>query len=295
MEGNYLIYDQKILDSSERVLDVSNRAFQYGDGLFESIRIVNGKPCFLKNHIKRLFEGMSLLKLDPPSHFSLEFFEEQISILVARNGIKTGGRVRLSVFRASGGFYLPNNNTASFLLEVKPHKYNRYELNEEGMKIDLFPDIKKPVNQFSLYKTSNALLYVMAGLYAQENELDDCLLINNTNNIIEATSSNIFIVSNGVLYTPALEDGCVGGTMRMNIVNLAIDNNIKVYECSLNSQNLLSADEIFLTNAINGIKWVGSYKQKRYYNKVAKSLLDKLNETVASTSNTNLKLDLQGS
>jgi branched-chain amino acid aminotransferase len=126
----------------------------------------------------------------------------------------------------------------------------------------------------------------MASLYARSKGLDDCLLQNYKLGIIEATSSNLFIVSNGVLYTPSLEDGCVGGIMRMQVINIALENQIKVYECNLNPQNLLAADEIFLTNAINGIQWVGSYRTKRYFNEMSRRMIGLLNDEVKSISKT---------
>jgi branched-chain amino acid aminotransferase len=134
------------------------------------------------------------------------------------------------------------------------------------------------VNRLSIFKTLNTQIYVMAALHAHEKGMDDALIQNNRMSLIESTSSNFFIVSNGVLYTPQLQDGCVGGTMRMNIINLALANQIKVYECTLNPQNLLAADEMFLTNAVRGIEWVSSYRTKRYYNQMSRRLVNMLNE-----------------
>ena len=111
-------------------------------------------------------------------------------------------------------------------------------------------------------------------------KLKDVLLINSKGGIIESTNSNLFIVSNVVLYTPPLTDGCVGGTMRMKIINLALENNIKVYECGISPQHILSCDEIILTNAIQGVKWVSSYRTKRYFHKIADKLISFLNTDV---------------
>ena len=113
---------------------------------------------------------------------------------------------------------------------------------------------------------------------AKEKGLDDVLLSNNEGGILESTSANLFVVSNGVLYTPGLEEGCLAGTMRMQIINIALANGMKVYECNILPQNLLVADEIFLTNAIQGIQWVGGYRTKRYFNNVSKILVELLNK-----------------
>jgi branched-subunit amino acid aminotransferase/4-amino-4-deoxychorismate lyase len=171
------------------------------------------------------------------------------------------------------------------VIEVTPVINHFYQLNEDGLAVDLYTEIRKPVNKLSIYKTCNSLLYIMSTLWARQNKLDDALIVNDKGNIIEASSSNLFIVCNGVLYTPALSDGCLAGVMRMQIINLAIENKIKVYECSLTPQNLLVADEIFLTSAGRGLQWVGSYKMKRYFNALTRTLVDKLNEKVRDKVN----------
>jgi branched-chain amino acid aminotransferase len=138
--------------------------------------------------------------------------------------------------------------------------------------------MKKQKNFLSNFKTKNGLLYVMTAIAAKEKNIDDLLLINEKDAIIESSNSNIFVVSNGVLYTPGLEEGCLAGTMRMQVINLAISHGIKVYECSILPQNLLAADEIFLTNAIRGIVWVGGYRTKRYFNVIARKIQSFLND-----------------
>jgi branched-chain amino acid aminotransferase len=140
-------------------------------------------------------------------------------------------------------------------------------------------DFKKEINKLSVFKTLNCQLYVQAAIYARDKGLDEALIQNSKLSIIESNSSNLFIVSNGVLYTPTLEDGPVAGTMRMNIINLALENKIKVYECTLNPHNLLAADEMFLTNAVRGIEWVVGYRTKRYFNDMSKRLVAVLNES----------------
>lgn len=263
-------------------LKTDNRLFKFGDGLFESIRIINGKPVNLENHMIRLFAGMELLRIDIPINYSKDYFEKQILMLCSKNEIKKGGIARLTVYRDSPGNYFPTENTAGFVLEVKEYKDNKYTLNKNGLTIDVYEAVKKPYSTYSAFKTSNAMLYILATLYAKENNLDDVLLLNEKDNIIEGSSSNVFIVSNGVLYTPPIAEGSVGGTMRMFLINSAIEEGIKVYETNLTPQNFLAADEILFTNAVKGIQWVSSYKSKRYFNDVAKKLTDLINKKAKS-------------
>jgi branched-subunit amino acid aminotransferase/4-amino-4-deoxychorismate lyase len=256
----------------------NNRAFMYGDGLFESIRIKNGKPQFLESHIARLLDAAEALKMQVPAAHNLEYFKKQVGDLIAKNNLQQGGKCRLTLFRNTGGTYTPDDNGVGYVIETYTYSANNYVLNEEGFHIELYPEMRKPVNKLSIYKTCNSLLYIMAGIYARQHKYDDALIVNDKGNIIESSNSNLFMICNGVLYTPALSDGCLAGVMRMQIINIALANKLKVYECSLNPQNLLVADEVFLTNAVRGIQWVGSYKMKRYYNTLTRELVQKLND-----------------
>ena len=277
METKYINNNGEILENNGPTLDAGNRAHLYGDGLFETIRVLNGKPINLEVHFLRLIEGMSVLKMRVPNYFSTDFFAKRINELIDKSNINEGGRVRLSIDRASGGTYRPDTNEVTYFIEAFSIQNNEFVLNTKGLEVDLYTKVRKEKNIFSNFKTKNGLVYVMGAIEAKEKGLDDLLITNQNGNILESTSSNIFLVSNGVLYTPGLEEGCLGGTMRMMIINLAITNKIKVYESSITPQNILIADEIFLTNAINGISWISGYRTKRYMNNVSKTLINLLN------------------
>ena len=274
----YVNNNGEILENGTYTIKTGNRGYLYGDGVFESVRILNGRPINLVNHISRMLEGAVKLKMRPPSFFTLDFFEERIIELSAKSGITEGGRCRISIDRSSGGTFYPDSNEVEFYIEVYPTEINKYELNQRGVEIDIFMELKKDKTSLSNFKTKNGLIYILAAISAKEKGLDDYLITNYSGGILECTSSNLFVVSNGVLYTPGLEEGCLAGTMRMQVINLAISNGIKVYECNILPQNLLVADEIFLTNAINGITWVSGYRTKRYFNNTARRMVDLLNQ-----------------
>jgi branched-chain amino acid aminotransferase len=269
--GEYLLRNQASMYADDR-------AFRFGDGFFESIRIINGKAQFLEHHFARIAESSRIFKMNTQS-FSFEDLQLAIEGVVLRNEIHEGGRMRITFYRKGKGFYLPHDNEMDYFIEAEPLPHNTFQLNENGRVIDIYNEVKKDPNRFSNLKSLNCQLYVMASLFAQEKGWDDALIQNQKMAIIEATASNIFLVSNGVLYTPSLTDGCVGGTMRMHIINLALANKIKVYECTINPQNLLTADEVFLTNAIRGIEWVSSYRTKPYTNNTIQKLNQLLNES----------------
>ena len=274
----YINNNGTILSNNAPTIHPGNRGHLYGDGVFESVRIMSGKTLNLENHILRMMAGAKAIKLRTPAYYSTAFFEEKITELLQKSEIKDGGRCRLSLDRMPGGAYLPETNESSFYIEVYPYQVSHFELNAKGFEVDIYLDIKLQKNFLSNYKTKAGLHYVMAALSAKEKELDDVFMSDYRGNILETSSCNLFIVSNGVLYTPGLEEGCIAGTMRMQIINLAIENKIKVYECAILPQHLLSADEIFITNAIRGINWIGGYRTKRYFNNMSRKLVVLLNE-----------------
>jgi branched-chain amino acid aminotransferase len=266
-----------LLPNDAPTIHAGNRGHLYGDGVFESIRILSGKPINIENHIDRLLKGANVLKMETPANYDVNFFQEKILELIEKSGIKQGGRCRLSIDRATGGAYLPDSNDCTFYIEVYPYLMNYFELNAKGLELDIYRDIKLHKTFLSNYKTKTGLPYVMASIAAKEQGLDDLFLTNEKGNVIESGSCNVFIVSNGVLYTSGLDEGCIAGTMRMQVINLAIKHNIKIYECSILPQNLLSADEIIFTNAIRGINWVAGYRTKRYQNNMSRRLVVLLN------------------
>lgn len=267
--------------ANEPVLRLDNRAFHFGDGLFESIRMVGGKPCFLDAHWARMSTGADLLRITLPQGFDRQRFGEAVQAIIQKSGIMSG-RMRFTLYRGGSGYYRPETDQGAYTIELKALADAHHVLNPNGLLVDIWPEMRKPVNELSRHKTLNCQYYIMAALWSRARGLDDCLLQNDRGNIIESSSGNLFIVSNGVLYTPSLTDGCLGGVMRAQVINLAIANGIKVYECSLNPQNLLAADELFFTNAIQGIRWAGGYRTKRYTHKMAGALTDLLVKTTIS-------------
>lgn len=255
---------------------IQNRAFLYGDGFFESVRICYGKPQLIPFHWNRIQSSLRAHKMDA-SGWNLFHFELALHELCDANGIDEGGRIRLTFFRDGGGRYTPNTDKLCWIGEAEKLPHCEFVLNEQGLAVDVFPEMKKLQDPLANFKNISASIYVQAGLWAKEQALEDALLKNTGNHIIESTRSNLFLVSNGVLYTPGLDGGPVGGVMRAAIINLALKEGYKVYECNISPQEMLRADEMFLTNAIRGIQWVARYRSKRYFNATSKELIGLLN------------------
>ncbi len=277
--SKYICLNGDFIKSDLPVLDNENRAFHYGDALFETIHANGTRPQFLELHINRLTHGMKLLKMNIPDIFKPEYFEKVIVNILNRNRQLQGARIRLTVFRNSGGLYTPSSNDISYMMESCPLENDKYILNQKGYAIDTYQDIHKPANLLSNLKTTNSLIFVLAGIFRQEKGLDDCLILNEKQRVIESISSNIFIVKESRVLTPGLNEGCLAGIMRHTIINILKALGYSVVDnCSLTVQDLLAADEIFLTNAITGIRWVMAFRQKRYYNDTSGFLIQKLNE-----------------
>lgn len=282
MEDSYIILDG-VLTNNKNVISLNNRSFMYGDGFFETIHASKSKIQFLDLHFERIIESSQKLKIKLPSRFSEEFLQNEILKLLNKNKLYLGARVRLNIFRKDGGLYTPESNFASYTIDVEKLTSHNYELNKIGLKIGIYDEIKKPISMLSSIKSNNSLIYILASIYKTENNFNDCLILNEHNDIIEATSSNLFLVKNNVIYTNSSSSGCISGIMQNVIIDLAISQKYIVYDdCIFKEADLIEADEIFLTNAISGIKWVLSFKDRRYFNKVSKKLTDELNNQFIS-------------
>jgi branched-subunit amino acid aminotransferase/4-amino-4-deoxychorismate lyase len=277
MSIKYLIHNDEFYAVDTPILQASNRAYKFGDGLFESMRMIDQKLQFADFHADRLIAGMKALKMEGFTLMDAYFLRQKTADLVKRNKWNGNVRFRLSIYRNGSGVYTPEINKVGYILEGIPLKSNKYELNTKGLIIDVFDEITKPINKLSNFKTANALLYVMAGLFKSQNLLDEAIILNQNGFLCESISANVFVVYKHQIYTPALSEGCVAGVMRTAIIELAKTNDIDIIEAQINPEILKEAEEVFITNATQGIQWIMGYGRKRYFNEVSKYLNDKLN------------------
>jgi branched-subunit amino acid aminotransferase/4-amino-4-deoxychorismate lyase len=275
----YISFNQEYQKLSDFCLNPDNRAFRYGDAIFETIRANGTEPLLFEEHYARLKKGVGILQLQLPSFFDHVFLKNQIKGLLTRCKLFQAARVKVTLIRQSGGRYIPVNNMADILIEAEYTGTGPYELNSKGLLIDAFTAFPKPIAPYTSVKTLNTLPYVLAGIFASNEGFDDALLINHEGFIIEATSSNLFALKGKKLSTPSLQLGCVEGVMRNHVLTIARQSGYMVDdEALILPEDLLSMDEVFLTNAIAGIKWVGGYKNRRYYKKNANILMMVLNK-----------------
>lgn len=265
-------FNGELLPSDSLLFSSNNRGFSYGDGLFETIRMADDSIPFLLIHYNRLIKGMNYLGIVVPETFTLEFVKQEIQKIATGNQ-----RIRFTLTRKAGGKYFPNNNQFDYLIESEVLTSNRFNLNSKGKRLTIFKDEYLSCTPLSNLKTCNALPYILASRYFHEEGFDDALLLNQYGRIAEASSSNIFLVKNGTVSTPALSEGCVGGVMRNVVIRLLLIQQTPLKQTEITVDQVSEADEVWLTNSIQGIQWCVSLGDKIFRKEMAERFLYKLN------------------
>jgi len=271
---NSVCFNGRFLPADAPVLPANNKSYRYGDGLFESMKVVGEQISLAALHFDRLFSGLEILGYKVPLMIVPEKLQQEIQLLCKKNKCERLARVRLSVSRGNGRVY-DETDELQYLIECWPISESCNRLNENGYLIDIFPDARKSCDVFSSIKSANYLPYIMAARYAKENNLDDCLVMNVHERIAEASIANIFLVKNGKLTTPSTGEGCINGVMRRHLLE-----EYKAKETPVTIEDVLAADEIFLTNAVNGVRWVREFRNMKYDHHMASEIQDRLSKTI---------------
>jgi branched-chain amino acid aminotransferase len=270
-----------VIQDSDLQLSVNNRSFLYGDGVFETLKIVNNKILFFEDHYFRLMASMRIVRMEIPMSFTLEYLESQILSLVNQFKIQNSARVRFTVYRNDGGFYSPISNTISFVIQAQELKSEKYQIDRSFFEVDLYKDFVVTKQLLSTLKTTNRMIQITASIFAKENQLDSCLLINESKNVIEAISGNLFMLMGNKLITSPISEGCLNGIMRKQIIDIAkkIDT-IELIEKEISPFDLQKAEELFITNVIIGIQPITKYRKKDFEVKLATQILEMLNAKI---------------
>ena len=262
-------FNGELLFKENIKLTTDNRGFKYGDGIFETIKVVHKKVIFWEDHYFRLMASMRMLRMKIPMEFTLEFLEKEILKTVAVLEEGASFRVRLNVFRKDGGLYTPKTNAINYLIEASESNYK----TKETYEIDIFKDFYNYSGLLSTIKTNNRMLNTLASIYANENDLDNCILVNERKGVVEVANANIFIVKNNIVKTPALTEGCIKGVVRSKVIDILIKNkDFTIEETVISPFEIQKADEVFITNAIMGIQAVTKYKKKSFNTDLAGKL-----------------------
>ncbi|MDB5277741.1 MAG: hypothetical protein JWR61_2696 [Ferruginibacter sp.] len=276
---NYFNYNGKIFVEGEAVIGADSRALRYGDGLFETIKAKNGLPELEDEHFARLWNGMRVLQFEIPKHFTPDKLHSEITTLLKKNRHENTARIRLSVFRGDGGLFDAKNHLPNYIIQSWPLPENSGEFNSNGLVLGVYEEAKKSCDILSNIKHNNYLPYILAALKAKGEKWNDAIVLNNHGRICDTTIANIFLIKEGIVYTPSLKEGCIAGIMRRKIIKELADN-WQVIENEITLKDLQSADEVFLTNSIHIMQWVQRIDDTSYSNQHSQKIFKTIFATI---------------
>jgi branched-chain amino acid aminotransferase len=267
------------IQDSNFLISNNNRSFLYGDGVFETLKIVNGKILFWEDHYFRLMASMRIVRMKIPQNFTLEFLEKEILNLLEVQDSVNLSRVRLTVFRNDGGLYLPKDLQVSYLIQFSELTSPIYHNQEIEYEVDLYKDFFIPKNLLSTLKTTSKMIHVTGSIFAKENDFANCILLNSDKNVAEFLNGNLFLVKDHKLITPPISEGCLNGIIRKKILEIkAADLELEIKEEIISPFDLQKAEELFVTNTITGVQSVSQYRKKRFENTIATKVCLQLNK-----------------
>lgn len=273
-------FNGALIAENEVQLSTQNRAFKYGDAIFETIKVVNGKVVFLEDHYFRLMASMRMLRMKIPMEFTLEFLQEEITKVVKELPEASMYRIRLTVFRKDGGLYTPVTNEIDYIIEGSPLEHT----DKKVYKVDVFKDFYNYSGLLSTVKTTNRMLNTLAAVFAEENDLDNCILLNERKGVVEAINGNLFIVKGNVVKTPALTEGCIKGIVRKKVIDIIEKHpDYTIEETAISPFEIQKADEVFITNAIIGIQSVTNYRKKEFSTEITNKIKSSLQLAIVTS------------
>lgn len=262
----YIFFNGKYYPSESAIVGAENRGLRFGDGLFETMKSINGEVEFIDEHFARLWKGLQVLQFNIPKHFTPDFLQLEITGLLKKNKHIKNARIRLTVFRGNGGLYDEINHIPNYVIQTWALADDIGKWNSNGLVLGVYNEAKKSCDIFSNLKHNNFLAYAMAALHAKKQKWNDAVLLNTDAGICDTTIANIFLIKDEIIYTPSLNQGCIAGVMRKNIIDVLKAANYQIVEGKLGVDDLVAADEVFLSNSIYNIRWVQSVEDKKYIN-----------------------------
>ena len=273
-------YNGNIQDTSNLAIE-NNRGFLFGDAIFETIKVNGTKILFLEDHYLRLMASMRICRMEIPMNFTMEFMEEEILKLIVLQANKVSNRIRFSVFRNAEGYYNPASNDVQFIITCSELASDTYVFSSTAYEVELFKDFHISKHLLATLKTNNKMINVVASIFAKENNFQNCLLINEDKNVVEATNGTIFMKMGNQIITPPITDGCLNGIMRKQVIAIVAKmDGYEMIEKSISPFDLQKADELFISNVIMGIQPITKYRKKEFTSEVAKEITNVLNVSI---------------
>jgi branched-subunit amino acid aminotransferase/4-amino-4-deoxychorismate lyase len=254
----FVNYNFQSIKQEDFHLNHLNRSFMYGDSVFETILIRDSQIRFLSDHIQRLKKGLDILGIHPVEELSVALLENHIMALAKANQLETNARVKIQVWRKSGGLLIPEKEEGDMLITVNPPGKSQPSVKE---KVIIYDGIRLSYTPFSGNKTGNMLPYILAGKYLKHSGMDDLVLLNHELFVTECVYTNLFWIKDNTVFTPSLNCGCIAGIMRKQIIAWFAQNNISFEEGQFLKVELLNADAVFTSN-VSGISAVKNLEGK---------------------------------
>jgi len=264
MPGNFFSYNGRLVAPDATVISPSNRSLRYGDGIFETMQVSDGRIVLEKLHMDRLFKGMSLMQFNIAAFPSPRKLSTIILRLCKANQLLEKSVVRMNVFRGNGGMHPLAHQAPEYIVEVYPPPPH----SGERLRIGICYDAVKAAGTYSCIKSNNFLPCTIAALHAAKNNLHDAVVMNQFCRVAETSIANLFCIKEGKIYTPSVGEGCVEGVARRYLLQQAGAAGYPIREISMEVPFLREADEIFVTNVIRGIRSVEVFEERRYDDRI---------------------------
>lgn len=277
--SGYIIANGDLVQESDIHASYFGRAVKYGDGFFETIYLHETKLLYFHLHFERLSKTARLLQFSLPDSWNIEFFEKQIRKLASANKIKSG-RVNIVFSRDVEGKYYPNGKGFYYFMKIESKENNglAYNFSNEGLNLGEYRELVKNSNFTSTLKTNSALIYVLASLYSHKHKFDECLIFNEFGRVAECISSNIILIKKDKLISPPFSEYGLDGVMKKVIFQKADAYGYETSQYPIFAEDLFAADEIWLSNVMNGLRWVQNYRGKSYQSSLAQQMIALLNK-----------------
>jgi branched-chain amino acid aminotransferase len=249
-------------------------AFLPGYSVFETMRLHGGRIALADGHAARLEKAMQALGLETAEPLTAQRIVRDAAGLARQNGLGGQARIRLTVFRESGLHPATGVNGAGWMMTadvVDPPAWH-----EQGLAVAFYEAAAKSSSPWSAFKTGSRILYDQAARHAAAHGLDDALIANGSGCIVDSTDSSVFIVRDGRAVTSPVAAGGVDGVARRHVLRLLQSSGQPAGETVIAAADVLSADEVFLTNAVRGLRWVRQCGEKTYGYRFARELFARL-------------------
>jgi branched-chain amino acid aminotransferase len=266
----------EIYPNDDAFISIFNTSLISGDLIFENLIVSSNKVLFYEEHYFNLLSSMRILKIKIPMSFTPEFLEEQLLSLYIKSGF-VNEKILMRILICNNVASNINPTSVNYYI-YDAHKIDYSINNFEKYTLDVFKDYFKNTGLLSNLTTNNQLIQRIGLRYCEENDFNDCVILNNSKIISETLNGNIFMIMNDKVLTPSLKDGSNNNVIGSKIIEL-VNNDIEGYEIieqPLSVFDIQKSDELFISNINFGIQPVSKFRKKVFTDKITSLIKNKL-------------------